>query len=201
MNRKRLAMGTEHLKDKRTGRPPGARSRLPWIRGVRWAFRNIDKLDAKPPSAFAGLLLALGREHPERFAVCLALMDVVRLEELRRDQRKAHAADNASPAPGVAAGPAPAFVSAVSEPKTGLCAVILQGLREPTRKIEVIGALRTVAGLNLWGAKLLVESAPCPVRDGLTEEEASRTCDKLKAAGAAVWVQHAKPPSIANGSL
>ena len=58
-------MGTAQLQGKRTGRPPGIKSR-PWRRAVLWCIRNLDKADAVPPSPLAGRLLALGREHPDR---------------------------------------------------------------------------------------------------------------------------------------
>jgi hypothetical protein len=63
-------MGVEHLDGKRTGRPRGAKSR-PWVRELLWAYRNLGNPDAEPSSALAGRLLALGREHPDRFFACL----------------------------------------------------------------------------------------------------------------------------------
>jgi hypothetical protein len=60
---------------KRTGRPRGSKSRSPWRRDALWVYRNLDNPDAKPPSAFAKLLLALAHEHPDRFFACLILLD------------------------------------------------------------------------------------------------------------------------------
>jgi hypothetical protein len=68
-------MGVEHLQGKRTGRRPGSKSAAPWVRDVRWAYRNLGKPDAEPPSALAGLLVALGRQHPDRLLACLATLD------------------------------------------------------------------------------------------------------------------------------
>lgn len=68
-------MGVAHLKGKRTGRPPGSKSASPWIRDANWVYKNLDNEDARPPSALAGRLLALGRENPDRFFACLAALD------------------------------------------------------------------------------------------------------------------------------
>jgi hypothetical protein len=68
-------MGLEHLQDKRTGRPRGSKSSPRWLRDAHWAYRNLGKPDSEPPTALAGLLVALGREHPDRFAACLATLD------------------------------------------------------------------------------------------------------------------------------
>ena len=65
-------MGLEHLEGKRTGRPRGSKSTPPWVKAVRWASKNLDNPHAVPPSALAGRLLALGREHPDRLVACLA---------------------------------------------------------------------------------------------------------------------------------
>jgi hypothetical protein len=71
-------MGIEHLNGKRTGRRPGTKSRPPWERGLLWAYKNLDRPEANPPSALAGRLLTLGREHPDRLFACLALLDARR---------------------------------------------------------------------------------------------------------------------------
>ena len=68
-------MSLEHLQGKRTGRPRGAKSASPWRRDAIWAYRNLGRPDAQPPTALAGLLAALGREHPDRLAACLFLME------------------------------------------------------------------------------------------------------------------------------
>jgi hypothetical protein len=77
-------MGIEHLNGKRTGRRPGTKSRPSWEREIHWAYKNLDREDAKPPSALAGRLLTLGREHPDRFAALL-----LRLGELGRPENGA----------------------------------------------------------------------------------------------------------------
>jgi hypothetical protein len=72
-------MGLEHLDGKRTGRPRGARS-APWLRDLRWAYRNLGG-DAEPPSDLAKRLLALGREHPDRLVTCLVQLEAVAAQQ------------------------------------------------------------------------------------------------------------------------
>jgi len=59
------------------------------------------------------------------------------------------------------------------------------------KKIQVIKALREITSLGLKEAKELVESAPKPVKEGVSKEEAEEVAKKLKEAGAAVEVKPA----------
>jgi len=91
----------------------------------------------------------------------------------------------AAPAAGAAAA-TPAAPAA--EAKTAFD-VILKEI-DPTKKINVIKEVRAaVAGLGLAEAKTLVESAPKPVREGVTKEEAEEIKKKLEAAGAKVEIK------------
>jgi len=67
-------MGVEHLQGKRTGRPRGSKSR-PWVRALGWAYRNMDKPDAEPPTPLAARLLALARADMAAFLRCLAALE------------------------------------------------------------------------------------------------------------------------------
>jgi hypothetical protein len=67
-------MGVEHLQGKRTGRRPGSKSAPPWVRDVRWAYRNLGKPDAVPPSDGARFWLTVAREQPDKFFACLVLL-------------------------------------------------------------------------------------------------------------------------------
>ena len=51
-------------------------------------------------------------------------------------------------------------------------------------KIAVIKEVRGITGLGLKEAKELVESAPKPVKEGVSKEEAEEISKKLEAAGA-----------------
>lgn len=54
------------------------------------------------------------------------------------------------------------------------------------KKINVIKAVREVTSLGLKEAKDLVESAPKPVKEGITKEEAEEIKKKFEEAGAQV---------------
>ena len=84
----------------------------------------------------------------------------------------------------VAAGPAVAGAAApAAEEKTDFD-VILTAAGE--KKLEVIKVVREFTGLGLKEAKDLVESAPKPVKEGASKEEAEEIKTKLTAAGATV---------------
>ena len=90
------------------------------------------------------------------------------------------AAAAAAPAGGGAAAEAPA------EEQTEF-AVVLTGAGDA--KINVIKAVREITGLGLKEAKDLVDSAPKPVKEGVSKEEAATVEAKLKEAGASVEVR------------
>src|SRR6201997_637410 len=75
---------------------------------------------------------------------------------------------SAAAAVAVAAGPAPGAAAAPVEEKTEFT-VVLAAIGE--KKIEVIKEVRAVTGLGLKEAKDLVESAPKPVKEGVSKEE------------------------------
>jgi len=59
--------------------------------------------------------------------------------------------------------------------------VILTGFGDS--KIPVIKIVRTITGLGLKEAKELVESAPKPLKEGLSEEEANKLKEEVEGAG------------------
>ncbi len=54
------------------------------------------------------------------------------------------------------------------------------------KKINVIKEVRAITGLGLKEAKELVESAPKPVKEGVSKDEAEELKKKLEEAGASV---------------
>jgi large subunit ribosomal protein L7/L12 len=88
----------------------------------------------------------------------------------------------AAPVAGATAG-APA---AAAEEKTEFT-VILKAVGE--NKINVIKAVREVTTLGLKEAKDLVESAPKPIKEGVSKEESATIQKKLQEAGATVEIQ------------
>ena len=65
--------------------------------------------------------------------------------------------------------------------------VVLTGAGD--KKIQVIKVVRAITGLGLKEAKDLVDSAPKPVKEGVTREEADSIVAQLEEAGATVEVK------------
>jgi large subunit ribosomal protein L7/L12 len=91
-----------------------------------------------------------------------------------------------SAAAAVAAGPAAAGPAAVVEEKTEFNVVLVEA---GANKIGVIKEVRAITGLGLKEAKDLVDTAPKPVKEGVSKDEAKDIETKLKAAGAEVEVK------------
>ncbi|MGC2141996.1 MAG: 50S ribosomal protein L7/L12 [Methylovirgula sp.] len=90
---------------------------------------------------------------------------------------------SAAAAVAVAAAPAGAAPAAAAEEKTEFT-VVLAAIGD--KKIEVIKEVRAVTGLGLKEAKDLVESAPKPIKEGVTKEEAEKIKATLEKVGAKV---------------
>ena len=56
-------------------------------------------------------------------------------------------------------------------------------------KIAVIKVVREITGLGLKEAKALVDGAPKPVKEGISEDEANSIKEKLEAAGAEIEIK------------
>ncbi len=89
-----------------------------------------------------------------------------------------------APVAAVAAAPAAAEAPATEE-KTEFT-VILKDIG--ANKINVIKAVRELTTLGLKESKDLVESAPKPVKEGISKDDAAAAKQKLEAAGATVEV-------------
>jgi large subunit ribosomal protein L7/L12 len=88
----------------------------------------------------------------------------------------------AAPAAGGGAAAAPA-----AEEKTAFDVILKE---VGGNKIAVIKEVRAaVSGLGLAEAKALVESAPKPVKEGVTKQEAEEIKKKIEAAGAKVEIK------------
>ena len=57
------------------------------------------------------------------------------------------------------------------------------------QKIQVIKVVRAVTGLGLKEAKDLVDGAPAPVKEGVTQDEADSVKAQLEEAGASVEIK------------
>jgi large subunit ribosomal protein L7/L12 len=116
-------------------------------------------------------------------------MTVLELSELVKALEETFGISAAMPmmaaAPAGAAGAAAAAAAPVEEQTE--FTVILKEVG--ANKISVIKAVREVTTLGLKEAKELVESAPKPIKEGITKAEAATIKDKLTAAGAVVEVK------------
>ena len=67
--------------------------------------------------------------------------------------------------------------------------VVLEGLADPAKKINVIKVVREITNLGLKEAKELVEGAPKPVKENIAKDEANTLKKKLEDGGAKVTVK------------
>ena len=117
----------------------------------------------------------------------LGKMTVLELVELKKKIEDEWGITAAAPvavaAPGAAAG---GDGAAAEEEKTSFD-VVLTG--PGGQKIQVIKVVRAITGLGLKEAKDLVDSAPKPVKEGTTQEEADSIKAQLEEAGASVEIK------------
>jgi large subunit ribosomal protein L7/L12 len=112
----------------------------------------------------------------------IASMSVLELSEFIKELEEKFGVSAAAPVAVAAAGAAPAE-AAPAEEKTEFD-VILAGVGD--QKIKVIKEIRAITSLGLKEAKELVESAPQPVKEGVTKEEAQEIKEKIEAVGGSV---------------
>ncbi|MCX5783004.1 MAG: 50S ribosomal protein L7/L12 [Elusimicrobia bacterium] len=91
----------------------------------------------------------------------------------------------AAPAMGMAVAAPAAGAAPAAEEKTDFN-VVLTGISDPTKKINVIKVVRELTGLGLKESKDLVEGAPKPVKEGVAKAQAEELKKKLTEAGATV---------------
>lgn len=109
----------------------------------------------------------------------MTVIEVVELVEAMEEKFGVSAA--------VAAAPAAAADDGAAEEEKTEFDVVLTGFGE--NKVAAIKAVRSITGLGLKEAKELVESAPAPVKEAVSKEEADEVKKKLEEAGATVEVK------------
>jgi large subunit ribosomal protein L7/L12 len=118
----------------------------------------------------------------------LGKMTVLELVELKNKLEEEWGVTAAAPvavaAPGVAAAGGDGAAAAAEE-QTAFD-VVLQSPGD--KKIQVIKVVRAITSLGLKEAKDLVDSAPKPVKEAITREEADAIKAQLEEAGATVEV-------------
>jgi len=115
----------------------------------------------------------------------LSGLTVLEVSELVKKLEEKWGVSAAAPVAVVAAGGAAA---PVAEEKTEFN-VILTGVTDPSKKIEVIKEVRAITNLGLKEAKDLVEGAPKSVKEGVSKQESEDIKKKLEAAGGSVKVE------------
>jgi large subunit ribosomal protein L7/L12 len=85
-----------------------------------------------------------------------------------------------------AAAPTGGDVDAVAEEQTEFSVILISS---GEKKVNAIKAVRGATGLGLKEAKTLVESAPAPVKEGLSKDDAEVLKKELEAAGATAEVK------------
>ena len=119
----------------------------------------------------------------------LGKMTVLELVELKNALEETWGVTAAAPVAVAAPGAVPAAGgdgAAGAEEQTAFD-VVLTGAGD--KKIQVIKVVRAITSLGLKEAKDLVDSAPKPVKEGATREEADSIKAQLEEAGATVEVK------------
>lgn len=114
----------------------------------------------------------------------IANMSVLELSELIKEFEEKFGVSAAAPV-AVAAAAGPAAAAPVEE-KTEFDVILASVGAE---KIKVIKEVRAVTGLGLKEAKELVESAPAPLKEATTKEDAADIKAKIEAVGAKVEIK------------
>jgi len=110
----------------------------------------------------------------------LTLLEASQLVKMMEETFGVSAAAAAAPAAAAAAAAAPAV-----EEKDEFD-VMLTGMADPAKKIQIIKVVREITALGLKEAKDLVEAAPKAVKEAVPKEEAETLKKKLIEAGATV---------------
>jgi large subunit ribosomal protein L7/L12 len=112
----------------------------------------------------------------------LSKLTVIEAAELSKKLEEAWGVSAAAPV-AVAAVPGAGEPAEAAAEKTEFD-VILAAIGD--KKINVIKEVRAMTGLGLKEAKDLVESAPKPIKEGVSKDEAEEAKKKLEEAGATV---------------
>ncbi|MTI53219.1 MAG: 50S ribosomal protein L7/L12 [Alcanivorax sp.] len=120
--------------------------------------------------------MAVSKEDILSAVADMSVMDLVELIEAMEEKFGVTAAAAVAAAPAAAGGDA----GGAAEEQTEFD-VVLTGFGD--KKVGVIKAVREVTGLGLKEAKELVESAPAPVKEGASKDEAEEIKKKIEEAG------------------
>lgn len=108
--------------------------------------------------------------------------NMIEVSELVKEIEEKFGVSAAAPV-AIASAPADSGATEASEEKTEFDVVLTE---IGQAKINVIKAVRAITSLGLKEAKELVDSAPKPVKEGVSQSEADEIKAKLEEAGATV---------------
>jgi large subunit ribosomal protein L7/L12 len=120
----------------------------------------------------------------EEIMQAIESMTVLELSELVKAMEERFGVSAAAPVAVAAA--APAAAAAEEEEKTEFDVVLTGAGQE---KIKVIKVVREVTGLGLKEAKALVDGAPAPVKEKISNADADALKAKLEEVGATVEIK------------
>jgi len=113
----------------------------------------------------------------------MSLLEVADLVKALEDKFGVSAA---APVAVAAVGGAPAEGGGAAEEKTEFDAVLTAA---GDQKIKVIKEVRAITALGLKEAKALVESAPAPIKEAVSKDEANEIKEKIEAVGGSVEIK------------
>jgi len=117
----------------------------------------------------------------------LSSQSVIEIANLVKELEEKWGVSAAAPAAVAVAAPAAGGdAGGAAEAKTEFDVVLVEF---GGNKIAVIKEVRAITGLGLKEAKELVESAPKPVKEAVSKDEADEVAKKLESAGAKVEVK------------
>ena len=118
----------------------------------------------------------------KKFAEELVNLSVKEVNELADILKEEYGIEPAAAAVAVA-GPAAAGEGGAAEEKTQFDVI----LKAPGgAKLQIVKLVKELTGLGLKEAKGVVDSAPAPIKEGITKEEAEALKSQLEEAGAEV---------------
>ena len=122
----------------------------------------------------------------EDFFKHLDNLTVLELVEYLKEFEERYGINPMAVAAAPVAAAAPGTAAAEEEEKTSFDVVLKE---VGSQKIKVIKVVREITNLGLKEAKALVESAPAPVKEGVTKEEAEAIKAKFEEVGATVEIK------------
>ncbi len=123
----------------------------------------------------------------EEMLSAIESMTVLELAELVKAMEEKFGVSAAAPVAVAAAPAAGGAAPAAAEEQTEFDVILKDGGAEKIKVIKVVREI--VSGLGLKEAKDLVESAPKPVKEGVSKDEAEKIKAKLAEVGAVVEIK------------